>query len=225
MDDTIGYIYILTNPSFPDFVKIGYADNVDERLRQLNQSECIPFAFRIYATYEVNVRLADKQVHKIIDTIDSQLRSSEEYNGRLRVREFYAISPEAAYSILEAMANIHGREDKLHKMLPSEIEQLEEKEAEQIIDRQRERLANFKFSFCDIHPGDTVEYCNKGNEKDGSTFVVVDDNHVDYEGQPITLSKLVSNLMNNKWSSVAGPRYFKYNGERLNDIRERLNIG
>jgi len=48
-----GVIYILTNPSFPQYVKIGYADNVESRLKQLNNSECIPFAFRIYATYEV----------------------------------------------------------------------------------------------------------------------------------------------------------------------------
>ena len=39
-------IYILTNPSFPQYVKIGYADNVESQLKQLNNSECIPFAFR-----------------------------------------------------------------------------------------------------------------------------------------------------------------------------------
>lgn len=54
-----GYIYILTNPSFPDYVKIGYADNVNNRLQQLNNSECTPFAFRVYATYEVDSRLSD----------------------------------------------------------------------------------------------------------------------------------------------------------------------
>ena len=31
--DIKGYIYILTNPSFPDYVKIGYADDVNERLK------------------------------------------------------------------------------------------------------------------------------------------------------------------------------------------------
>ena len=46
-----GVIYILTNPSFPDYVKIGYATNIENRLKQLNRSECIPFAFRVYATY------------------------------------------------------------------------------------------------------------------------------------------------------------------------------
>ena len=47
-----GVIYILTNPSFPQYVKIGYADNIEARLRQLNNSECIPFAFRVYAKGE-----------------------------------------------------------------------------------------------------------------------------------------------------------------------------
>ena len=60
-----GYIYILTNPSFRDWVKIGYADNVEERVKQLNSKECTPFAFRIYATYEVNSRLMDKKIHTI----------------------------------------------------------------------------------------------------------------------------------------------------------------
>lgn len=48
-----GVIYILTNPSFPEYVKIGYAAKLEERLRQLNRSEAIPYAFRAYATYEV----------------------------------------------------------------------------------------------------------------------------------------------------------------------------
>ena len=36
MEDKKGVIYILTNPSFPDYVKIGYADDIDKRLKQLN---------------------------------------------------------------------------------------------------------------------------------------------------------------------------------------------
>ena len=48
-----GVIYILTNPSFPDYVKIGYAKDLEKRMKQLNRSETIPFAFRAYAVYEV----------------------------------------------------------------------------------------------------------------------------------------------------------------------------
>lgn len=42
--DKTGVIYILTNPSFPEYVKIGYADNIDKRLQQLKRSESIPFS-------------------------------------------------------------------------------------------------------------------------------------------------------------------------------------
>ena len=49
-----GVIYILTNPSFPEYVKSGYAAKLEERLRQLNRSEAIPYAFRAYATYNGN---------------------------------------------------------------------------------------------------------------------------------------------------------------------------
>lgn len=48
-----GYIYILTNPSFEEYVKIGYAHDVEKRIQQLNRSETIPYAFRAYAKYEV----------------------------------------------------------------------------------------------------------------------------------------------------------------------------
>ena len=38
-----GVIYILTNPSFPEYVKIGYAKDLEKRMNQLNRSETIPF--------------------------------------------------------------------------------------------------------------------------------------------------------------------------------------
>lgn len=49
-----GYIYIMTNPSFEEYVKIGYAKDVKQRLDELNHSSAVPFAFRVYATYEAD---------------------------------------------------------------------------------------------------------------------------------------------------------------------------
>ena len=67
MEKNIGAIYIMKNPSFPDYIKIGYADDVYSRLKQLNDKSAVPFAFRLYAYYIVNRRLEDKTVHEIID--------------------------------------------------------------------------------------------------------------------------------------------------------------
>ncbi|MBQ1298713.1 GIY-YIG nuclease family protein [Candidatus Saccharibacteria bacterium] len=33
-DKKVGEIYILTNPSFPEWVKIGYSDDADNRAKQ-----------------------------------------------------------------------------------------------------------------------------------------------------------------------------------------------
>lgn len=63
-------IYILTNPSFQDYVKIDYADDVNKKLKELNRSECISFAFRLYAYYEVPQRLIDRKLHELIDMIN-----------------------------------------------------------------------------------------------------------------------------------------------------------
>ena len=79
--DKTGVIYLLTNPSFPEYVKIGYADDIDKRLQQLNRSECIPYAFRVYATYEVSSRLSDLKIHSIIDKLNPNLRSIENLTG------------------------------------------------------------------------------------------------------------------------------------------------
>ena len=67
--ENCGAIYILTNPSFPDYVKIGYADDVFKRLKELNSNVCTPFAFRLYAYYDVSQRLTDKRLHGPQDKI------------------------------------------------------------------------------------------------------------------------------------------------------------
>ena len=110
-----GYIYILTNPSFKQYVKIGYATDVKQRLAELNRSTAVPFAFRVYATYEVDSALSDKKLHSILDKLNPELRSAEEVDGKRRIREFYAMSPEDAYSILEAIAEINGFGHRLKK--------------------------------------------------------------------------------------------------------------
>ena len=113
MENSKGYIYILTNPSFPEYVKIGYADDIKTRLAQLNRSECTPFAFRVYATYDVDTRLTDMKLHAMIDKLNPTLRAVDNVDGKKRVREFYAMSAEDAYELFEAMAEIHGTQDRL----------------------------------------------------------------------------------------------------------------
>ena len=110
-----GVIYILTNPSFKEYVKIGYAHDVEKRIQQLNRSETVPFAFRAYATYEVDSELTDKELHNLIDKLNPDLRTIENFDGKKRVKEFYEMSKEDAYAILESIAKISGTLDRLKR--------------------------------------------------------------------------------------------------------------
>lgn len=82
-------------------------------LKELNRSERVPFAFRVYATYEVNSRLSDKKIHGIIDKLNPNLRAIETFEGKERKWEFYAMTPGDAYDLLGAIAEIHRCKDKL----------------------------------------------------------------------------------------------------------------
>lgn len=217
----MGYIYIFTNPSFKEYVKIGYATDVKKRLDTLNSNPGLPFAFRVYATYEVDSALSDKKLHSILDKLNPDLRSVEDLNGKKRVREFYAMPAEDAYQILEAIAEINGYTDRLKKWEETAEEKAAEEMAKDISEVHQERMSAFAFSKCGIAIGEKVEFSCKGNAHDGELCKVVDDKHVEYKGETWSLSPLAKYLSGTK-AQVAGPKYFKYKGEWLNDIRHRL---
>ena len=176
-EKTKGVIYILTNPSFPDFVKIGYAHNIERRLKQLNRSETIPFAFRVYAVYHVNSELTDKELHKLIDKLNPDLRTIENFDGKERVKEFYAMSVEDAYGLLESIAKISGTLDRLQRLTPEGHEILDEQIAEEI--RETARRGPFRFSTCNIPFGSELLFVGDPNIK----VTVVDDRHIEYNGE------------------------------------------
>ena len=146
-----GVIYILTNPAFDEYVKIGYTSNLENRLKTLNNSSALPYAFRVYAVYEVDSKLTDKELHKLIDTLNPDLRAIEHFDGKTRTKEFFAMSPKDAYTILECIAKISGTQKNLKRMKPEGHEVLDEKTAKEI--KEEARKGPFRFSDCDIPQG------------------------------------------------------------------------
>ncbi len=212
-----GVIYILTNPSFPDYVKIGYAHNIESRLKQLNRSETIPFAFRVYAVYEVDSELTDKELHKLIDKLNPDLRTIENFDGKERIKEFYAMSPEDAYGLLESIAKISGTQDKLKRLTPEGHDVIAEQTAAEV--RESARRGPFRFSDCDIPIGAKIEFV----EDSSIEATVIDDRRIEYNGETTSVSALAQKLK--KFSHpVQGTLWFTYHGEKLTDIRERKEL-
>lgn len=210
-----GVIYILTNPSFPDYVKIGYARNIEARLKQLNRSETIPFAFRVYAVYQVDSNLTDKELHKLIDNLNPDLRTIENFDGKERVKEFYAMSAEDAYGLLECIAKISGTLDRLKRMTPEGHEILDEQIADEV--RETARRGPFRFSACNIPFGSTIEFVDDSSIQ----AVVVDDRHIEYNGETTSVSALAQKLKGYN-HPIQGTQYFTYQGEKLTDIRDKM---
>ena len=213
---TKGVIYILTNPSFREYVKIGYAHNIEQRLKQLNRSETIPFAFRVYAIYEVESKLTDKELHKLIDTLNPDLRTVETFDGKERVKEFYAMSAEAAYSLLECIAKISGTLHRLKRTEPEGHEILDEKIAEEV--RVNSKRGPFRFDTCGITPGSIITYIDDNT----ITAKVIDDRHIEYDGETTSVSALAQKLKGFD-HPVQGTLWFTYHGEKLSDIRDRVD--
>ena len=214
MEDKIGYIYVLTNPSFPEYVKIGYADNVDARVVQLNRSECTPFAFKKYAVLPVVNRLADKSVHKLIDRFKPELRAKENVNGKIRVREFFAMTAQEAVEILDTIGGIYGETPQLFEQT------VEEKYDQEIAEKAAiasERKSPFSFFKCGIKEGELITYIHDIN----ITCTVANDREINFNGKLTSLSALAKKLLNRK-SGVQGTLHFAYNGEILSALRKRL---
>ena len=205
-----GYIYILTNPSFKEYVKIGYTKDVDERVKTLNGSDAVPFAFRKYATYKVNLPLGDKKVHEIIDRLNPSLRSIDDIDGRIRKREFYAISAEQAYSVFEAMAAMHGCNQNLQKYALTKNEKEDEKVAAII----RQKAPNKDFYTMGLSDGDEIFLIKKPELK----AVVASANTVSYQGgEPMTITALSRKLFeehNLGNHNLGGFEYFAFDDKR-----------
>ena len=106
-----GFIYVLTNESFhkANWIKIGYAEDVDKRVKDLSGTS-VPLPYKVYCTYEIprinGAKDPDKLVHNLIQLLNPSLRISSN-------REFFEIDPWDAYDMLSAIAQMHGRSDKL----------------------------------------------------------------------------------------------------------------
>ncbi len=214
-----GVIYILTNPDFPEYVKIGYADNLEKRLGGLNNSS-VPHHFRVYAVYEVDERLTDKKVHKLIDTINPDLRVIDNFDGKEHKREFYVMSAEDAYLLFDCIAKISGTSDRLKRMKPNGKEVLDEEEARSI-EESAHRGPLKLITDCKIPKGDYIEFMQNPDIK----ARVNDDRTIEYDGMVMSITALADKIYSDRGEArpnSAATTMFSYRGERLTDLRIRM---
>lgn len=208
----VGSIYILVNPSFPKVVKIGYADDLEKRVRGLSGTN-VPTPFHCYAAYKVTSRLTDKDVHKMIDVLNPGLR----YDSG---REFYTMSKEQAYTILYEIAKISGTMDALVKNPLNDsyfgVEPCEDSDSHNEEESHIQKRPPVNFLECGLKIGD-MGVC----VKDQSIVVyVADGRNVTCRGEIMSLARVISKYLP-KYSAWAATPLFAFNGENLCDIALR----
>ena len=101
MAEELGYVYILTNPSFKDdIVKIGLTSGtVEKRMKEL-QTTGVPTPFEKYASIKTSkFREVERFMHHSLSLLSEGSRVNEN-------REFFHISPEKALSFMLEIAEL-----------------------------------------------------------------------------------------------------------------------
>ena len=197
-------IYVLTNPVIPDLVKIGITTNLEERVRSLSSHSGVPVPFEVYYACKVSdAKKAEKHIHDGF--------GDHRVNPK---REFFRINPERVVAILRLVEVEDVTPDK--DFVEDQVEQ-------QSLDKERRRpKARFKFSLADVPLGAVLSFVRDKNIK----ATVVDDRHVDFEGEVTTLSRASLTLLNRdfgvNWTTVQGPAFWFYQDEILSERRARV---
>ena len=191
-------VYILTNESMPDTIKVGITDNLDRRVRELDNTST-PLPFECYYAVEVeNASAIEKKIHEGLD--DKRVRQN---------REFFNATPEQAKAILEIAEVMGGK-----NVTPKEdiVETPQDKQALENARKKRGRIDYF--GILGIQKGTTLTFSKDEN----ITCVVSDNGKIIFRDKETTLSGsalLITNEMGYDWGQVQGAGYWCYQGKTL----------
>ncbi len=217
-EDSQGYVYILTNPSFrEDWVKIGKSSRpVDVRSKELDNT-AVPLPFEIYATLKTEkYGKVEKIIHKQIDRLtDLRIRQN---------REFFNIAPSVALDIMRDTADLLEEDSELAVYVDGKPVISKSKDEDQKLNATNEKKkrekqkASFKFHMIGLNVGDTIVF-----DALNLPVKVASDNKIEYDGRLWSLSAFTAEFLpaeqQNTSGAYQGPKYFSYDGKVLNDLR------
>ena len=194
-------VYILTNESMPDPIKIGITDNLERRIKELDNTST-PLPFECYYAVEVeNASAIEKKIHTGLD--DKRIRHN---------REFFNATPESAKAILEIAEEMGGK-----NVTPKEVIAETDQDKQALSEAKKRRGRIDYFGILGIEKGTILTF-----SKDKSiTSIVSENGKVIFKDKETTLSGSaleITNEMGYDWGQVQGSGYWCYNGKTLRDL-------
>lgn len=200
----IGYVYIFTNPSMPDYIKIGYTNNLKRRLNDLDTTG-VAMPFEPYFTVKTEkYEVLEKVIHRELDKLtDSRVRKN---------REFFKIRPEIARDLLLNISEL--LDDKEIDNFGNETAN----DARNADGSIKPMSSPTTFAMLGIPIGSELEPITTKYPK---VTTINDINLVQLEnGERKTISRAVVDITG---TSRNGFMCYKFNNEILSDIRKRLD--
>jgi hypothetical protein len=194
-------VYVLSNPAFDRYVKVGRTIDLAQRLRQLDNTS-IPLPFRCEFAIEVDDEVeAERLVHQAF--ADVRVRSS---------REFFEIDPQRVIAALK----LTGGKD----VTPKE-DVAEDAEGIEALERTVAKRRSYSFDDAHVSVGDVLVY----TRDESVTATVVADRKIEFEGDVISLSRAALILLHRdgyKWKQANGWAYWMKDGETMGERVERF---
>ncbi len=197
-------VYILINEAMPGYAKIGRTDNLEQRIRSLDNTS-VPLPFECFYAARVNdAAFVEKQLHDAF--ADFRVRKN---------REYFEISPDRVVSALKIGA--------LEEVTPG-VDYVESDDDQKALDKARTRRSAFNFEMVNIPDGAELRFL-----RDESVVCkVVGAKRVEFAGEVTSLSAAAQKALEMNglhWKAVQGPMYWLYEGETLGERRYRMESG
>jgi hypothetical protein len=193
-------VYILTNESMPDWIKIGISDGrLNDRILELdNTSVPLPFSL-FYAAKVADYRKVERILHQAFD----------DYRPRKKREFFYKLDPNKVKVILEAFAveveNVNTFDSQDHELAKA-------------MEASTRRTGRYSFGENGIPLGAVLHYVKNPD----TTCVVHSDDEVEFQGQVLSISRAARYASVSNGGPdypVSGPLYWLYEDNSLNAIR------
>ena len=193
----MGIVYILSNPAFDNYVKIGRTIDIEQRMKQLDNTS-VPLPFRCVFAIEVDDDddVVEKLVHQTF--ADVRVRTT---------REFFEID---AQRVIAALKLTKGRDVTPKKDIA------EDEESIVALERAITKRKSYSFSDAHVNVGDVLSY----TKDESITAIVVADKKIEFEDQVISLSKAALILLHREgynWKQANGWAYWMKDGETLGE--------
>ena len=194
-------VYVLSNPAFEGYVKVGRTTDLEQRLRQLDTTS-VPLPFRCeYAIAVEDDAKAERLVHQAF--ADVRVRKN---------REFFEIDAQRIISALKLTGGV--------EVTPKE-DIAEDEEGVAALERSMGKRRTYHFSDAKVNVGDELVF----TRDEEITAVVVGERKIEFEGGVTSLSGAALTLLHRqgyKWKQANGWAYWMKDGETLGERVDRF---